>query len=60
MLFLKFQIGIDLIGPLTPTQRGNKYICTVTCYFSKMAHAKPLPSKEAVGVAKVLYELFLV
>ena len=28
-------IGMDLIGPLPTTPRGNKYIMTVSCYFSK-------------------------
>ena len=53
------QIGIDLIGPLPLTQAGNKYIMTVTDYFSKWPEAKAIPSKEATSVAKFLYELFL-
>ena len=28
-------IGAELIGPLPMTPRGNKYIMTVLCYFSK-------------------------
>ena len=49
------QIGMDLIGPLTETSRGNKFIITVTDYFSKWAEAGPLPSKHACGVASFLY-----
>ncbi len=37
-------MGMDLIGPLPETTRGNKYIVTVTDYFSKWAEAAPLPS----------------
>ncbi len=49
------QIGMDLIGPLTETSRNNKFIITVTDYFSKWAEAGPLPSKHAYGVARFLY-----
>ena len=27
------EVGVDLIGPLTETPRGNKYIITLTDYF---------------------------
>ena len=32
---------MDLIGPLPETPRGNKYIATLTGYFSKWAEAVP-------------------
>ena len=32
-------IGVDLIGPLPVTARGNKYIMTVSCLFSKWPEA---------------------
>ncbi|KAL5517173.1 hypothetical protein EMCRGX_G002666 [Ephydatia muelleri] len=32
-------IGVDLIGPLPETQKGNKYIMTVSCLFSKWPEA---------------------
>ncbi|XP_013417749.1 synaptonemal complex protein 1 [Lingula anatina] len=53
-------IGIDLIGPLKETTNNNLYICTVACYYSKMAHVRSLQSKEATGVANFLLDLFLV
>ena len=43
------QIGIDLVGPLPETSRGNKYFITCTCYFSKWPEAAPLKSKSAEG-----------
>ena len=49
------QIGIDLIGPLPETPSGNKYIMTVTDYFSKWPEAKAIPTKEARHVAEFLY-----
>ena len=51
------QLGMDLIGPLTETLTGNKYILTVTDYYTKWAEATPLPSKEACGVADFLYKV---
>ncbi|CAB4007441.1 retrotransposable element [Paramuricea clavata] len=51
------RIGIDLIGPLPETHRGNKYLMTCTDSFSKWPEAKPLKDKTAIGVADFLYEL---
>ena len=55
-----YQMGMDLIGPLPVTSRGNKYIVTLTDYFSKWAKAAPLPSKHAAGVAKFIYSVSIV
>ena len=52
------QIGIDLIGPLPETERGNKYIITATDYFSKWLEAAALQDKTALGVAEFLFSLF--
>ena len=51
------QMGIDLIGPLPETPRGNKYIVTLTDYFSKWAEAAPLPNKTADGVARFMHSV---
>ena len=44
------RIGIDLVGPLPETSRGNKYLITCTCCFSKWPEAAPLKSKSAEGM----------
>ena len=49
------QVGMDLIGPMPVTARGNKYIITLTDYFSKWAEAAPLLDKTAHGIAKFVY-----
>ncbi|KAI6660178.1 Gag-pol fusion protein [Oopsacas minuta] len=49
-------VGVDLIGPLTMTPRGNKYIITMVDYFSKWPEADALPDKSAKGVALFLYK----
>ncbi len=51
------QVGMDLIGPLPETLRGNKYIVTLTDYFSKWAEAAPLPNKSANGVAIFIHSV---
>ena len=54
------QVGMDLIGPLKETPRGNKYIVTLTDYFSKWAEAAPLPDKCALGVSKFIYSVSVI
>ena len=55
---LILQIGIDLVGPLPMTSRGNKYIITLVDYFSKWPEAEPLPDKSAKSVASFLFKMF--
>ena len=54
------QVGMDLIGPLATTSRGNKYIITLTDYFTKWAEAGALPDKTAMNVAKFMYQVTVV
>ena len=51
------QVGMDLIGPMPETPQGNKYIVTLTDYFSKWAEAAPLKDKSALGVAKFIFSV---
>ena len=51
-------IGVDLIGPLPETSRGNKYILTVSDYFSKWPEATPLSDKSAIGIAEFIFKCF--
>ena len=55
-----YQLGIDFIGPISPpSQSGNKYIITVSDYFTKFGWAKALPTKEAVPAVSALREVNL-
>lgn len=54
---LLMKVGIDLIGPLPKTARGNKYIITLVDYFSKWPEAEPIPDKSAKSVAAFLYRM---
>ena len=49
-------VGMDLIGPLTITPRGNKYIVALTDHFSKYPVAKAILEKSAHEVAVFVYE----
>ena len=51
-------IGVDLIGPLPETQKGNKYIMTVYCLFSKGPEATSLSDKTATGVIEFHFLCF--
>ena len=46
------------VGPLPETCRKNKYIVTVTDYFSKWPEGAPLKEKTPVGVADFLFTVF--
>ena len=50
-------IGIDFVGPLNETPRGNKYILTCTDLFSKWPIAYPVPNKEAITVARIMVKI---
>jgi IS30 family transposase len=49
-------VKMDLIGPMKEKTRGNRYHLTLVDYFTKWEEAVPIPAKDAVTVAKALYE----
>ena len=53
-----YMIGVDVIGPLETTDRGNKYILSVVDYYTKYVEATALPDQEAVTVAQALEDIF--
>ena len=54
------QIGIDIVGPLPETVRGNKYIITVTDYFSTWPEAGPLLDKVQLEWLTLCFPCFVV
>ena len=53
-----YYIGIDFVGPLSPSSlTGNRYILTVSDYFTRFGWAKALPTKEARNVISALKEV---
>ena len=49
--------GINFVGPLPITPKGNSMILTITDLFSKWTEVYPLPDKQATSVAAVLVNL---
>ena len=41
------RIGIDILGPLTQTSRGNRYMLVISGYFSKWTGAYAMKNIEA-------------
>ena len=50
--FFLIIICLFVSGPLPTTGSGNKYIMSMTDYFTKFVDLYALPTKEAVGVAQ--------
>ena len=50
------RIGIDIVGPLTITKKGNRYIVTAMDYFTKWPIAKAIKETTAKTVSKFIYE----
>ena len=53
-----YLVGIDSIDVGKVSAEGNRYLLTMTDYFSKYVEAIPLPEKSAVSVAKGLYKAY--
>ena len=49
-------VAMDIIGPMTETARGNKYIIIFIDYLTKWVEARPLPNQTAPVVAKAFIE----
>ncbi|KAI4293356.1 hypothetical protein PAPHI01_2630 [Pancytospora philotis] len=50
------RVGIDIVGPLPKTRRGNRWIIVATDYLTRWAEAAPLKQKSSSEVAKFLME----
>eukprot|EP01125_Pyxidicula_operculata_P010434 TRINITY_DN342_c0_g1_i17.p1 TRINITY_DN342_c0_g1~~TRINITY_DN342_c0_g1_i17.p1 ORF type:complete len:777 (+),score=74.66 TRINITY_DN342_c0_g1_i17:3288-5618(+) len=52
-------VGMDILGPITKTQRGNQYILVITDHFTKWVECFPLNNTSASTVARVFVEEFI-
>ena len=48
------RLATDILGPLPVTPRGNRYILTVTDYFTKWIEVFPIPDQTAVTCAHII------
>ena len=51
--------NMDIVGPLPRSKKGNLYILTVQCSFTKWVEAYPLQNQHAVTCASVFQKLGL-
>ncbi|BHF62300.1 hypothetical protein SprV_0200528200 [Sparganum proliferum] len=48
-------VGVDIIGPIAPSVRGNRYILVMVDFVTKMAEVEPLPNMSADTVAQAIF-----
>ena len=48
--------GIDLVGPLPPSQGGNKFVVVAIEYFTRWIQAKPLATITSETVKKFFWQ----
>ena len=51
-------MSVDLVGPLTETDDGNKYILVTVDHVTRWPTATPIKNKQAITVALKLIEIF--
>jgi len=52
-------VAMDILGPLSVTTRGNRYILVIADYFTKWVEAFPMPNMEATTVAQLFVSQFI-
>lgn len=52
-----WNVVTDVIGPLSESRRGNKYIIVFTDSFSRYQEAVAIPNQEAETIAKIFIEI---
>ena len=45
-------MAVDLMGPLTESKSGNRYVMVVGDYFSRWMEAIPVPNQEATTITE--------
>ncbi|ORD96475.1 POL [Hepatospora eriocheir] len=51
-------IGIDIMGPLPKTNKGNRYVILITDYATGFVEGRAIKNKTAENVKKFLLEVF--
>jgi Integrase core domain len=52
-------VSMDILGPLTKTQHGNRFLLVITDRFSKLTRTVPLRTISALAVAKAFCEAWI-
>ncbi|KAL5965979.1 Transposon Ty3-I Gag-Pol polyprotein [Taenia solium] len=53
------RVGIDIMGPLPLTKRGNRYILVMVDYFTKVPEAEAMKSQDAETVASAFFNRWI-
>lgn len=48
------KLGLDLTGPFPVSQKGNKYILNIICWFSKYVISVPVSDTKSLTIARAL------
>jgi hypothetical protein len=48
------RVGLDLAGPFPITEKGNKHILNIICWFTKYIVSVPIPDAKATTIANAL------
>ena len=51
-----YRIGIDYVGPLPASSKGNKYIIVAMDYLTKWPEAKPVRHNDVKTTVQFVYE----
>eukprot|EP00794_Sanderia_malayensis_P000642 gene642-1310_t len=52
-----YMVGMDVIGPLKTTPRGNRYILNIVDYFTKYVEAYAIPDQKTETVSRCIEDL---
>src|SRR5215467_14505768 len=52
-------VGVDIVGPMKISKKGNRYILVVVDLFTKWAEAYPLNNIEAITITETLVSQFI-
>ena len=53
------RVNIDILGPFTPSAKGNQYVLMIVDHFTKWLECFPLPHQTAEEVAKCVVDGFI-
>lgn len=49
------RVGLDLAGPFPMTQKGNRHILNIVCWFTKYVVSIPVPDAKSTTVAQAFF-----
>ena len=50
------RVAVDVLGPLPPSNKGNRYIVVFSDYLTRWCEEFPVPSVEATVIARLLVD----